>query len=258
MRRPPAATGRRQNRRTAMKALLTILLLAAGPAAAGGKFQLPEGCEAFVTVQHSDCQVSQHYTCEKDPAGDQWAVYAGPEGPFYMSRIDRETRWVESHDLVTPESDRLGTETDPASFSALLETGRDDFDFSTVSSNGVVQRYVGHDRLTGKTFEIDGVPFEQTEFALETFDDAGNFISRRRGEQMISRDWRLFFGDSENYEDANGDTAMTISRPMTFAFPGEAGFLARMPLFGCSEMMTEAPSLTPPSALVTRVSGVAP
>ena len=60
------------------------------------------------------------------------------------------------------------------------------------------------------------------------------------------------------YEDANGDTAMTISRPMTFAFPGEAGFLARMPLFGCSEMMTEAPSLTPPSALVTRVSGVAP
>ncbi|MEZ5886863.1 MAG: hypothetical protein R3D56_08275 [Paracoccaceae bacterium] len=221
-----------------MKAALTFLLLSAAPALAAGKFVVPEGCEAFVTVQHSDCQVSYHYTCARDPEGDQWAVYAGPDGPYYMSRIDHETRWVESHDLITPESDRLGSEKEPASFTTLLDTGRDDFDFTTISGTGEVRRYAGHDALKGGTVTIDGVTLERTEFALESFGADGSFLHRRSGHQLISRDWRLFFADTEHFENAFGDVEDSTSTPMTFAFPGEKGFLSGTPQFGCDQMMT--------------------
>lgn len=225
-------------RKCALTVVSGLLPLMASPALAAGQFQLPEGCEAFVTVQHSDCQISYHYTCSADPKGDQWSVYAGSDGPYYMSRIDRETRWMESHDLITPESDALGTEKEPASFTTLLETGRDDFDFTTTSSTGEVRRYVGYDKLAGGKLTIDGVTFEATEFELETFDGQGNFLHRRSGTQMISRDWRLFFSDAEHFENAFGDKDDSQSRPMTFAFPGEKGFLTTVPQFGCDMQMT--------------------
>jgi hypothetical protein len=225
-----------------MKTALALFVISSLPAAAAGKFVVPEGCEAFVTVQHADCQVSHHYTCADDASGDQWAVYSGPEGPFYMSRIDRETRWMESHDLITPESDALEDETEPASFTALLETGRDDFDFTTRSSTGEVRRYVGQDRLTGRRKTIDGLDLERTEFRLDTFDAEGNFLHRREGQQLISRDWRLFFGDSERFENSYGDVENSVSTPMTFSLPGEKGFLDATPQFGCNEMMTGDPA----------------
>lgn len=234
-----------------MKQLLPLFLLAASPALAAGQFQPPEGCEVFVTVQHTDCQVSYHYTCASDPKGHQWSVYAGSDGPYYMSRIDSETRWIESHDLITPESDALGTEAEPASFSNLLETGRDDFDFTTTSSTGEVRRYVGYDRLAGHNVTIDGVTFEATEFELETFDGQGEFLHRRSGTQMISRDWRLFFSDAEHFENAYGDAEDSQSRPMTFAFPGEKGFLSTVPQFGCDQMMTMNEALAPVPASFT-------
>jgi hypothetical protein len=242
------ADGVARSPRKRKSALLTLsgltrhllpLLLVAAPASAAGKFQLPEGCEAFVTVQHSDCQVSQHYTCSGDKPGDQWSAYLSPDGPFYLSRIDAETRWMESHDLITPDSDQLATEANPASFSTLLETGRDDFDFTTESAAGEVRRYVGFDKLAGGKVTIDGVTLERTEFALETFAADGSFLHRRTGQQVISRDWRLFFSDAEHFENAYGDQEDSVSRPMTFAFPGEKGFLATAPQFGCDQMMTQ-------------------
>lgn len=213
-------------------------VLAAVPAHAAGTFQPPEGCTAYVTVQHADCQVSHHYRCEADAAGDQWSVYAGPEGPFYQSRIDSETRWMESFDLYSGESDQIGTETDAASFSTLIDAGRDDFDFTTVSNNGEVRRYKGYDRLAGGTVTIDGVTLERTEFDLMTYAEDGSFLHRRQGRQMISRDWRIFFADSESFENSYGDREDSRSTPVTFAFPGEKGFLAAKPQFGCDQMMT--------------------
>lgn len=224
-----------------MKYLLPLLCFAAGPVlAADGKITLPAGCTAYVTVQHSDCQVSYHYSCESDPEGDQWAVYAGADGPYYMSRIDAETRWIESHDLIAPESDKLGEEKNPASFTTLLETGRDDFDFSTISSSGEKRHYVGYDHLTGKKVTIDGQSFDQTEFKVEAFDAEGKRLHTRTGNQLISRAWRLFFADSDHFENSYGDVEDTVSRPVTFAFPDDPGFLTKRPQFGCDMMTTQA------------------
>ena len=214
-----------------------LLVLAAMPTQAG-TFTLPKGCSAYVTVQHSNCQVSHHYRCEADPKGDQWSVYAGPDGPYYMSRIDAETRWVQSFDLITGDSDHLGSEDNPASFTRLLQTDRDDFDFNTKSSTGEVRRYKGYDRLTGDHVTIDGVDLERTEFALSTFAGDGSFLHNRKGQQLINRVWRIFFADREDFENAAGDREATTDTPITFSQPDEPGFLATEPKFGCDQMMT--------------------
>ena len=209
------------------------------PASAASKFTPPKGCEAYVTVQHSNCQVSYHYTCSGDPKGDQWAVYAGAEGPYYMSKIDSETRWLESYDLIAGESDQMGDETDPASFSTLLEGGRDDYDFTTVSNTGEVRRYKGYDKLADTSVTIDGVKMEQTEFALRSYAADGTMLSKRTGQQLINRDWRIFFADEEDFENGDGEKEHSKDLPVTFAFPGDAGFLSATPQFGCDQMMTD-------------------
>jgi hypothetical protein len=209
------------------------------PASAASKFTPPKGCEAYVTVQHSNCQVSYHYTCSGDPKGDQWAVYAGAEGPYYMSRIDSETRWLESYDLIAGESDQMGDETEPASFSDLLKTGRDDYDFTTVSNTGEVRRYKGYDKLAGTSVTIDGVKMEQTEFALRSYAVDGTMLNKRSGQQLINRDWRIFFSDEEDFENGDGEKEHAKDLPVSFAFPGDAGFLSATPQFGCDQMMTD-------------------
>jgi hypothetical protein len=211
---------------------------------AAGKFPVPDGCTAYVTVQHSNCNVSQHYTCSKDAKGDQWAVYEGVDGPYYMSRIDAQTRWMESVDLISGDVDQLDRETDPASVTTLLSTGRDDYDFTTLSDKGEVRRYVGYDKLTGETVNIDGITLARTVFDMSAYDESGAFLHRRKGRQFVSSKWRIFFSDQEDFENAYGDKQSTNDTPMTFAQPGEPGFLESMPQFGCDMMMTDANTQT--------------
>jgi len=230
-----------------------VALLAGGSAQAAGKFVVPKGCTAYVTVQYADCQVSTHYTCPADPKGDQWAVYADKNGPNYMSRIDAETRWVESYDLTTGIGEKIGSEAQAASFSDLLRKGRDDYDFATKSSNGDQRRYAGYDKLTGKTVTIDGVRLDRTEFLLSTYAEDGSLINTRKGGQLISRDWRIFFPDTESFENADGQKGTSVDTPISFARPGKPGFLAAEPIFGCDQRMTDASP--PAAALPVRYAG---
>ncbi|WP_347311827.1 hypothetical protein [Defluviimonas sp. SAOS-178_SWC] len=220
---------------------LSAAALLAAPALAGGKFAPPAGCAAFATVQLRNCQVSQHYRCEHDAPGDQWAVYMDGDGPFYMSRIDAETRWLDSFDLVTGERDALLSETDPASFTTLITTGRDDYDFTTESNTGEVRRYTGFDQLTGEKTVIDGVVLERTKFDLTAWTAEGEMIWRRVGRQFIHRDWRLFWADTEDFENGFGDRDTVVDTPVAFAQPGDKGFLSSEPLYDCDMMMTDTP-----------------
>jgi hypothetical protein len=213
-------------------------LLSAFPALAAGKFAAPKGCTVYQTVQMHNCQVSHLYRCDGDGAGDQWSVYLDGDGPFYMSQIDSETRWLDSYDLTSGERDQIQEETDPASFSTLLETGRDTYDFTTKSSSGELRRYKGFDELTGEKVVIDGVTLERTRFDLTATDPDGKMIWHRTGQQLIQRDWRLFFADRESFENGFGDKSDVRDTPVTFAGPGEPGFLAAKPEYDCDAMMT--------------------
>ncbi|MFN6952634.1 MAG: hypothetical protein ACK4NE_08615 [Albidovulum sp.] len=224
--------------RNVLAALIVPLLSL--PALAGGRFAAPKGCEVYVTVQMRSCQVSQHYRCQNDAAGDQWAAYMDGQGPYYLSKIDAETRWLESYDLTTGEQDRLAGETDPASFSTLLATGRDEYDFTTESGTGEIRRYTGYDELTGERVTIDGVTLERTRFDLTAWDSDGQMLWHRSGRQLIHRDWRLFWADTEDFENSFGDRESLVDTPMQFSLPGEKGFLASDPLYDCDELITEA------------------
>ncbi|MFT3690648.1 hypothetical protein [Paenirhodobacter sp.] len=223
-----------------VRAALIAIVAGAGPAAAGAAFQPPRGCTLDVTVQSHSCQVANLYRCSGDPAGDRWISYADGEGEYFRTHIDRETRWLESIDLNTGTVDLLdpASSADAASFSTLLATGRDDYDFVTLSNMGDVRRYVGHDRLTGRVQTIDKVPLEQTEFELKVLDAEGNLIATRTGTQFISREMRVFFGDRETFENAQGDSVSTFEAPVSFAFPGDKGFGAAKPDHDCDMMMT--------------------
>jgi hypothetical protein len=217
-------------------AVAGLIAFGAAPAIAAGKppFEAPAGCGVFATVQTQNCQVLQLYRCEGDAAGDQWMTNLDGQGPYYSARIDSETRWMESIALETGEVDRIGkVAADPASFTALLETGRDDWDFTTESSTGEVRRYEGFDLLTGESVTIDGVALERTRYESTTYAADGSVIETSKGGQFIHREWRRFFSDTERFENSFGDKTDVRDTPMEFAFPGDEGFLSQDPKYDC-------------------------
>jgi hypothetical protein len=222
---------------------LSILFSTAVMAYASGvpaqdKFVLPQGCEAFVTIQMKGCEVAHHYICEGDAPGDQWRVDIGPNGPVFMSRIDSETQWLESIELFPTERDMLepGAK-DPASFTELATTGYDSFDFSTMGDDGVRRNVKGFDRLTGKTIIIDEEPLLQTEYYARITRDDGSLMSESRGNEYISLKWRMFLSGKSWIKRPN-EEFFSDSSPLEFIYPGEDGFLATRPKYECDSLMS--------------------
>ncbi|MFV0408657.1 MAG: hypothetical protein ACK5LJ_02840 [Paracoccus sp. (in: a-proteobacteria)] len=217
-------------------------LLAAGwltlSAAQAGIFAPPESCTLEMTVQYRGCAVGQHYRCSNDAPGDQWVLYYDTDGARFMSRIDKETRWMESTNLRSGLRDELepGAK-DDASFSTLIGTGRDDFDFWTRSNSGERLHNIGEDRLTGESTMIDGVELELTEFELSVFAEDGKELIRSKGRQFISREHGRFYGGVETAADWTGESREDNDSPVTFAFPGEPGFGSTEPVFDCDLQM---------------------
>lgn len=226
--------------------LLTALIATLAPAlpAFAGNFTPPEGCTLEVTIQNRSCTVSQHYRCSSDNAGDQRVMYFDNEGATFESRIDKETRWLESRDLRSGIVDKLDSEAvDPASFATLTETGRDDFDFWTQSSTGERLHHKGYDRLTGAAKEINGVALEETEFHLRTFNQAGDLLIERRGNQFISRAQGRFYGGVESSTDWTGAAQDSNDSPVRFSFPGQPGFAETTPAYDCDLQMVRGYSV---------------
>ena len=227
---PPALTFAQ----AAMAALLTLSPMSVQAA----NFTPPAGCKLEITVQNRGCTVSQHYRCGSDAAGDQRVTIFSPEGPVYQSRIDKETRWMESTNLVNGLTDRLLDEADDhASFSTLLSTGRDDFDFWTESNDGQRLHHVGHDELPGEKVTIDGVALETTRFELTTYSESGDVLIQRKGQQFISRAHGRFYGGIEHSTNWTGAVQDSNDSPVTFAFPGQPGFGVTRPEYDCDLQM---------------------
>lgn len=229
-----------------MRAILALALLCAAPAAAQQSFALPQGCEGYVTIQKRGCQVSHLFRCEGDPAGWQRRVDLDDQGLTYAGAIDAETQWVESFSPGAGSRDSLRPgAADPASFTTLIETGIDTFDFEVETApDGTVTRYRGQDRLTGETVTIDGVTLERTEFAVTALDLQGNELWHTVGAEYINRDWRTFIAGTRTVTTAE-DQWDSDNSPVAFIFPGEAGFLSSTARFDCGVMMSAAPGMGP-------------
>lgn len=226
--------------RTTLTALAALALC--GPAAAA-TFTPPQACTPFMTVQMRGCLVAHYFTCAGDAAGDQWDTLYDADGPFFTAKVDREFQWIESWEFSPPQRTVLEEPSrDAASFSGLLATGEDSYDFSTLSEDGFRRSYVGVDRLTGERQTIDGIELEVTEFEIEEQTETGEVVARRWGNQYLHRDWRLFFSGREMFENEDGRLP-TDNTPVNFIFPGEPGYLSTVPLFDCDELMSGAPLL---------------
>ncbi len=227
-----------------LRVLVPFLLLAA-PAAAQDTFALPQGCEGIVTIQKRSCTVTHVFTCTTDPEGHQRRVDFDEQGMIYAGVIDAETQWIESWSPLSGTSETLsGGAVDPASFSTLLDTGTDTFDFETVTQpGGAVTIFRGQDRLTGEVVTIDGVTLDRTEFAVSAYDEAGNELWRTWGSEFIHRDWRTFIAGTRTNRTADQEWSSDNS-PVAFIFTGEEGFLSSTPRHDCGAMLSMAPGLT--------------
>ncbi|SHJ00336.1 hypothetical protein [Wenxinia saemankumensis] len=224
---------------------LTLALVA--PGGAWADYALPQGCTAYATIQKRACIVSHLYTCAGDAPGMQWRVDLGEDGPTFYGRIDAETQWVESHHLEAGRVEELEGGTDPASFSALLATNRDDYDFVTIDDAGYRTRFTGIDLLTGESRVIDGVTLEQTEFSITATDaDTGAFLWSSSGNEWIQRDWRTFISGTSTLQTGSEEWQDDRS-PMEIARPGEPGFLAESPRHDCGALMSFAVPLPLPN-----------
>jgi hypothetical protein len=218
--------------------LLLVCLTAPAAPALAGTWTVPEGCEAFMTVQSKACRVSHYYKCTADAPGDQWRVDMDQEGPFFYSRIDHEAQWLESYD---PEKQVLDpAPSDPASFSELLASGIDTWDFTVSKADGTGNRAAGYDRLTGQVVVIDGITLSQTEVDFTEYDFAGNVTRRSRGTEYLHPDWRMFFAGPGETDLGDGQWLPIDGSPVEFVFPGEEGFLSTQPKYDCDALTAEA------------------
>ncbi len=231
--------------------VLPLLCLAAAPAFAQEAepapdrrtFQPPAGCTAYVTIQSAACSVSHHFTCEGDPEGWQRRVDMDEQGITYFGAIDSETKWMESHHVLSAHSEFLeAAPADPASATELFADGEDAWDFITTSPEIGSTRYTGYDRLTGETVTIDGVTLDRTEYQLTATDAQGNELWRSTGNEYISRDWRMFLSGISSIA-VGEEVEETDDTPEEFILPGERGFLSVSPKYGCGEVLSrlEAP-----------------
>lgn len=235
---------------------LMLLALAAPIAAQAGTFQPPEGCTTYLTVQAKGCLVSELYTCKADPKGDQWRADFGANGPVFISKIDKETNWIESYDLNPPTRETMDPNPkDPANFDELVATGLDTFDFNLSKSDGTHSTVKGFDKLTGKTVTIDGVPLKQTEYEYTQTDDKGNVLRHSKGHEYISEKWRTFLSGVSQWEGKDGKWTTFDNSPVKFYRPGDTGFEATVPLFDCNAQAASlrlpltAPATPIPAAL---------
>lgn len=237
-----------------MKRFLFLMVAMALPLEAkAGSFVPPEGCTTFMTVQSRQCRVSNHYKCTADTSGDQWRADFDQEGPYFLSRINAEAEWVESFDLgeVAVRQTLDPNPADRASFSELLTNQIDTFAFGLSRDNGEQTRVSGFDRLTGRSFQIDGITLQETEYEFTETDLEGTVLRQARGNEYIHPDWRLFFAGPSEWNGGDGEFVPMDGSPVQFIFPGEPGFASIEPLFDCDPLMTEAESpLVPvPAAL---------
>ena len=220
---------------------IAMALLTAGPALAADTFALPQGCDAFVTIQSRSCSVEHHFTCDGDPEGVKRRVSLNEDGLTYVGSTDREAQWLASYYPFTGHSEELeDAPADPASLGELLAKGVDTYDFQTNSAEIGTTRYVGQDRLTGQIVTIDGVALQQTEYQITAYGPDGSELWSSQGNEFVNADWRSFIGGTGTVTVPDGPFDKD-DRPVEFIFPGEPGFLSANPKFDCGAILSSAP-----------------
>ena len=226
---------------------MATALWAAGPSAPAAAqqtalFQPPPGCTTYLTVQMRGCLVSNHFRCTADAPGLHRLALADGGGLFAVNLLDAEFQWLgnffpqigRSETLVQPA-------TDPASFTTLIRSGRDDYSFEMRGSDGTLESFTGYDALTGSSVVIDGETLQSTEFAYRRTDGTTGDATDISGQQFVSARFGLFFSGVDRTRGPDGTVTTSNLAPRRFSEPGEPGFQAAEPIFDCNTVLSAAP-----------------
>lgn len=230
--------------------LMLAVLVPGRKADAAASFHAPKGCTGFLTVQMHGCLVSNHYHCKGDPKGVQWRVDFDGQGPYFVTRTNSEAEWLETFDLISGKHEvlRPGGKR-PASFSKLLATGIDRYDFVTVADDGAIEHVTGYDKLTGVTRAVSGIKLEQTQYLTKSVDAKGKLIWKSQGHEWLSRKMRLFFAGTGLWQDAQGKTNFD-NTPALMLQPGQKGFMSTTPEYDCNTVMSQLALPTPKDEVI--------
>lgn len=221
----------------AMLALLPVLATFP-PAPAQAQSALPpDGCEAFLSVQFKGCLAALYWRCEAAPEGITWESSHDEDGPISTGTYDADFQWLDRYWFSSGIRERLvNPGPDPAEMSRLLEDGEDRYEFTTLESGDMPSRqltYIGVDRLTGETVEIDGERLLVTDFAAISLDaETGEELYSSHGTQYVLPEERLFFYGTETWSQ-DGSTETSDNSPVDILRPGDKGFGNVKPLYGC-------------------------
>ncbi len=210
-------------------------------------FEPPPGCTTYLTVQMRGCLVSNHFRCDADAPGLHRLALADGNGLFAVNLFDAEFQWLEnffpqigrSETLVQPAAD-------PASFSTLIGSGRDDYSFEMRGSDGVQENFTGYDALTGTSVVIDGETLQSTEFAYRRTESTTGDATEISGQQFVSARFGLFFSGIDRTRGPDGTVTTSNLTPRRFSEPGEPGFQAADPIFDCDTVLSAGPDATVP------------
>jgi hypothetical protein len=217
-------------------AFFTLCL--ATSAMAAETFTPPVGCTGTLTVQMKSCLVTNIWTCAADAPGEQWVSIFTQNGPWQLRKVDRDFQWLSTFYTNPPTVETMQQPAaDPSNLDELLSTQNDLYDFTVTRDDGTpAERFVGYDRLTGESVQIDGETLLRTEFAYDILGPTGETISSAAGRQFVSATHRLFFfGQDWN---AAAPDQITDASPVQFIYPGEAGFMSPKPQFDCGEVLS--------------------
>lgn len=245
------ADWKKMTRRIGLLAGLALAALIPGRVAmAAGAFHAPKGCTGFLTVQMRGCLVSNHYHCKGDAKGDQLRVDFDDQGPFFATRTNAETEWLETYDLSSGTYEVLEPHGKaPASFSRLLKTGADRYDFVMKADDGGIEHVTGYDKLTGVKRSVSGVTLEQTDYVTQSVDAKGKLLWKSQGHEWISREFGLFFAGTGLWQDDQGKTKFD-NTPALLLKPGQQGFMSTTPEFDCNTVLSQLSLPTPKDEVI--------
>jgi hypothetical protein len=86
---------------------------------------------------------------------------------------------------------------------------------------------------------MDGVTLDETQFEYIETDDAGTVLRQARGNEYISREFRMFFSGSSEWDDGNGNWLPMDSHPIKFFRDGDKGFESTQPIFDCDAVLSQ-------------------
>lgn len=218
-------------------ALVPTLIAAAQQAGAAETFRPPEGCEATLSVQYSDCTTTLDWQCTLAPEGDTWSAFFDADGLQSIVSFDGNGGWLDAVFLWDgSREEAVGQAVDPVNVNHLLEAGADSYDFTirrTDETGARRMRVTGEDLLTGEAVTIDGTRLLRTRYTYRMQEPDGTLYFASEGEQYVDPVSKQYFlGNSQ--QTSQDETWRIEAAPVEIIHPGEPGFAATQPTYGCT------------------------